>query len=1013
MGTLRPLLWANLQAPQFAEAFAAPPDRYRPVPWLAWTGALDWPVLRDQLADMLDKGITEFFLFPIYGMELPYMSAAYWERVGQTLEFCRDNGMKCWVYDDYNWPSGPCAGTVMRDWPDAREKLLWVRLLGEGDEKGLPPGVADPHESGGATWATAEGTVVRTTVRGGDWINLVPGYIDMLSEEACKRFIQSTHERYFARAREMFPNTIPGFFTDEPGFYSPRTTEGWVGLPYTEDLFDDFEQRHGHDLRDRLSELLGDGPTAQQTRCRYWRLVSERYSEAYGGQIRQWCDEHGVALTGHCLGEEGIAAHVRMSGDLWEALKHYAIPGIDMLANADGFTYPYRMSFYGDIDRRALHLTCKYVHGVVRHTGGREMLSEAYGVCDWGLNLMRQKRGFHYQVALGVTLFNDNSLITSIADFRKYAIAGKHFTQPWWEHYRLYADYNARVASVHAEGEPVADIAVLFPRSAVWASADESVFGQSWYHLDPETPAGQLQDLTYDLLDEMIRRQWHFDYIFEPVLEAAHVEGDELVTDHARYKALVVPSARWLPEQCVSVLREFARAGGNLIFSGDLPRYAVESLDDLSGQVEEMLKGPGALSVPASGAAICEALGDRLQRALTVEGSPAREFITSHRRIAGSDMLFVANMAQEAADVQLTVAAPGPLVMCDPDTLQYYSPPRADGEAFMWHFEPWQAFLIITGDVARQMSRSGRLEPSPLWLRADSEEVLDGEWAFELQGGNMLRPEVTIRQDPENCGAAQGWQHDTGQQGWIEPQDGVLDEPVRPGDAPWYWMRARVVCEAGAEPQTIVLDNPDFLDVFVNGRPAEPTCGPSVWTEENLAFEARGLFVQGDNHVHIRARTSKYNDPRMSAFAGLTENLLQPVVILGAFRAADDGRLVPPADRVGVDAPWEEQGIPHFAGTGVYRRTITGASGRPTLLHLEGCTDAVQVLVNDRLVGTRAWPPYVLDLTEHLEDGPNELAIHVSNTLGNLITRTYAGAQPPVYPQSGLTQPPRLLFVQT
>ena len=76
-------------------------------------------------------------------------------------------------------------------------------------------------------------------------------------------------------------------------------------------------------------------------------------------------------------GEEGLALHVRMSGDLWEALRHFTIPGIDMLANADGFTYPYRMQFYGDIDRRALHMTCKYVHGIVRHSGGREMMSEA------------------------------------------------------------------------------------------------------------------------------------------------------------------------------------------------------------------------------------------------------------------------------------------------------------------------------------------------------------------------------------------------------------------------------------------------------------------------------------------------------------------------------------------------------------------------------------------------------------------------------------------------------------
>jgi len=148
-------------------------------------------------------------------------------------------------------------------------------------------------------------------------------------------------------------------------------------------------------------------------------------------------------------------------------MRRFTIPGIDILANADGFTFPYRVAFYPSKERRGFHLTCKTVHSIVRHSGAREMLSEAYGVCDWGMNLFRQKCGFNYQVALGVTLFNDNSLITSIADFRKWAIAGKHFTQPWWRYYKQYADYNARQAALHAEGEPVAEVAVLYPRSAI------------------------------------------------------------------------------------------------------------------------------------------------------------------------------------------------------------------------------------------------------------------------------------------------------------------------------------------------------------------------------------------------------------------------------------------------------------------------------------------------------------------------------------------------------------------
>lgn len=1008
MSELRPPLWSGLRPSELLPALAAPPDRYRPIPWLAWTGELTWDTLRAQLDEMLAQGITEFFLFPIYGMELPYMSQAYWERVGQTLDHCAAIGMKCWIYDEYNWPSGICGGTVPRDFPEARERLLWLRFAEEGEtDVKLPPGVTETVESGGAEWATAVGTVRRTSVRGGDWATNMTGYLDMLSADACRRFLESTHERYRARAPEAMGTTIPGFFTDEPGFYHPRLVAGWLPLPYTEGLFDDFAARYGYDLRQHLGELIHDGPAAQRTRCHYWRLVSERYSEAYGHTIRKWCDEHGVALTGHCLGEEGLALHIRMSGDLWEALRHYTVPGIDMLGNADGFTM--RTTFYGmrnERNIRAFHLTCKYVHGVCRHTGAREMLSEAYGVCDWGLSLMQQKRGFHYQVALGVTMFNDNSLITSVADFRKFAIAGKHFTQPWWRHYRLYADYNARLAALHAEGEMVSEIAVLYPRSAAWAHADGGIFAHGWFDLDPEHPLGELQEQIYALLDELIREQWSFDFIFEPVLAGARVEGDELVTDHARYRVLVLPSATWLPREVFDVIREFAAAGGKVIIAGEPPRREVDTMADLGAEVAELLGAPGVVQVHASGAAAAAALAEVSRRALVIHGEARREFVGSWRRLSGTDCLLVASMSPQPVDVQLEVALDGPLAVLDPDTLEAYRPV---GPRFPWHFEPWQAFVVMVGEAAAAEVLGDDLPARPLWQDRVEAYELSGDWEFELLPGNLLRPELQARPDPENLGASEGWQHDAGAEGWLTPEDGRLAAPITPGDAPWYWLRVRVTCEPGANPQRIIADSPDFLEVYVNGRPAEPMAGEPLWAEENVHFDVRGMFAAGENLVHVRARTSKYNDPRISAFRGVTERLLQPLAILGEFRVTGPDTLGAPSATIRVDAPWEEQGIPHAAGTGIYRRRVEAPEGERVLLHLPGCTDAVELLLNGQSAGARAWPPYVFELTEFLRPGANEIELRVSNTLGNLITHTYAGAPPLALPTSGLTAPPRLL----
>ena len=1002
MSSIRPRLWHGLQAADLPQRLSEPPSRYRPVPWLAWTGDLDWPNLQSQLADMHARGIEEFFLFPIYGMELPYMSAPYWQRVGQTLDYCRESQMKCWIYDEYNWPSGVCAGMVLRDHPEACEQILWVRPASAQAQ--TPAGCGELRTTADAAWTIGRGRDIRINVKGCDWLSAVPGYLNVLDAEACGHFLDSTHERYLAHAPRDFAETLPGFFTDEPDFQL-RVAPPWIGLPYADDLLEDFHSRYGYDLLDRLTDLLGpvDDPQAQRTRIHYWRLVAERFGQAYSAGQRAWCDRHKVALTGHCLGEETLNTHVRMGADLWEVMRHFTIPGIDMLANADGFTYPYGTAFYGALDRRSFHLTCKLVHGIVRHSGAFEMLSEAYGVCDWGMNLQRQKRGFNYQVALGVTLFNDNSLVTSIADFRKYAIAGKHFTQPWWQHYKNYADYNARVAALHAEGEPICDIAVLYPRSTIWALADLQALSVPWHDAAPDLPLGALQEQLYDLLDELIRQQWHFDFIFEPVLEQARAADDRLTTEHASYRAVVLPSATRLPRACWDKVRAFAEAGGTVILAGDPPQRTVDDLEDLSGEVQELLELPSVHHVAGSGAAVAEALSQALRRPLTLSGDRAREFISSRRRIAGLDAFYVANMAREPVEVTIDVSLPGQITLCDPDTMELYRPEAEGG--FTWHFEPWQGCFVFVGDG---LPGDG-LPAAPAWLSPAATVALDGDWGFTPEPGNMLRLQVQVKPDPRNEGAACGWQRGAEDDGWITPEDGRLPAPILPGESPWYWLRASIHCEPGAAPHRLILDNPDFLEVYVNGHSARQVMGDPLWTEENVHFEVGSLLEPGTNAIHIRARTSKYNDPRIAPMEGISA-LLQPVVLVGDFTV--EGRnLRPAASAISPAAPWEEQGMPHFAGVGVYRRQVRLPADVPVLLHLPACADSVEVRFNGVSCGVRSWYPYVFDLGTEASEREGELEIRVHNALGHLITRTYAGQSTLYEQRSGLQATPELLLL--
>jgi hypothetical protein len=59
------------------------------------------------------------------------------------------------------------------------------------------------------------------------------------------------------------------------------------------------------------------------------------------------------------------------------------------------------------------------------------------------------------------------------------------------------------------------------------------------------------------------------------------------------------------------------------------------------------------------------------------------------------------------------------------------------------------------------------------------------------------------------------------------------------------------------------------------------------------------------------------------------------------------------------------------------------------------------VLVNGESAGVRLWPPHVVDVSDRLRTGDNDIEIRVANTLANLLN---AEERP-----SGLSEAPRLI----
>ena len=109
---------------EIREFFKDPPRDYGPTPFFALNSDLDPGLLVSALEEMARGGVAGVFLHPRSGMEIEYLSELFFERIGIAIETCAKLGIKAWLYDEYNWPSGPAAGKILLEHPEFRQKYL-------------------------------------------------------------------------------------------------------------------------------------------------------------------------------------------------------------------------------------------------------------------------------------------------------------------------------------------------------------------------------------------------------------------------------------------------------------------------------------------------------------------------------------------------------------------------------------------------------------------------------------------------------------------------------------------------------------------------------------------------------------------------------------------------------------------------------------------------------------------------------------------------------------------------
>ena len=445
-----------------------------------------------------DAGIEQFLIYPRSGLELEYMSEDWITFCRNAAQIADSLGMKIWLYDEYNWPSGNCKGQVTAD---GHEDLYPNVLMFDNDGNGV--------------YSTR---IVRNRVGA-----------DILNPDAVARFIALTHERYYASLGEYFGKVITAIFTDEPSFcYSINSAKGvqeanftgfdnnHFGLAWYDGLESDYADACGRNLHEDVDAYL-HGKAPEELWTTYYTLMGNRMRSVYVRTLADWCKDHGIALTGHLMYEK-VYKSVRCNGNPLKTLSLFDIPGFDE-ANSD-------------IDINALEMEISGL-SLAQYAGRGKQgeMCELYSVGPADLTLSHQRQLMWMCAAYGI---NNYVVAVSAMDARGNREKGDWYyssgpAQPWFSYYREFGEEAAKAAGF-ARKPYVPDVYIRVPFT-YFMSLDK-------------TPDFERQGLRYlRFLEDLLKYQVQYMFLDEdesapdskPVLSFSHngfyIEGDPGVFD--------------------------------------------------------------------------------------------------------------------------------------------------------------------------------------------------------------------------------------------------------------------------------------------------------------------------------------------------------------------------------------------------------------------------------------------------------------------------------------------------
>lgn len=502
--------------------FEAMARKYRPIPFWSWNDKLDTEETKRQISLMDGAGMGGYFMHARGGLQTEYMGEEWFENVETAIECGKDNGIKAWAYDENGWPSGFGNGIVNGLGIEYQQKYLRM-------SKSKPK----------------ENVICKS---GSHWFyyDVNPFYVDTLDKKVIEKFIEVAYEPYY----ERFGNKIEGFFTDEPQISRD-------GIPWSFVFEEEYWFRYRKKLSDSLEELFLPVGDYKKTRIRFWRMVTELFSDGYCKQIYEWCSARGLKLTGHLVLEESMASQITSNGACMPHYRYFHIPGMDWLGR----------NIYDC-------LTPMQVSSVAQQTGKKQVISETFALCGHNVSMAELKGIYEWQMVHGINLLCQHLQGYTLRGMRKrdYPPA-MYYQQPWWGEYKRFNTAMSRVGMILSKGKVKVNVLLIHPMTTAWSMFDNG----------KNEGLAELDQKLLDTMKALERKHIQYHLADEVMLDRSAVTvGNKIVIGSQVYDRVIVDLCQDFLPTTHRFFEEYVLAGGKLATVDELPANDVVDNPDIT-----------------------------------------------------------------------------------------------------------------------------------------------------------------------------------------------------------------------------------------------------------------------------------------------------------------------------------------------------------------------------------------------------------------------------------------------